>query len=122
MLSFYEHRKKSFFGLTKSTERVYWEQWSLPVLVNLRPREDHGTDAASTMARERRQADLEAAMRKAILAVATKACSAAEHIPPINFSATSPATYPFEISVARPGDSSASWFSRLLLAEPPRLD
>mmetsp|Transcript_23318 Transcript_23318/g.65545 ORF Transcript_23318/g.65545 Transcript_23318/m.65545 type:complete len:209 (+) Transcript_23318:197-823(+) len=120
VLSFYENRKKSFLGLTSSTERVFWEQWTVPVLVNLRPRAVGGSEA-SALERERRQAQVESALRASVLLATKLAGSKTEHIPPINFGITAPITFPYEIKIARPSDVGASWFSRLLTSEPPRL-
>lgn len=37
-LSFFEKRRRYLFGVARSSEKVYWEQWSVPVVVNTRPR------------------------------------------------------------------------------------
>lgn len=159
VLSFYENRKKSFFGITKSTERVFWEQWTVPVIVNLRPHVpgavlpssasaasgssassgagsmgDEGDTSASgsgggvvslsaaeSLERERRHKQVETAVRNALLSIVKAASASTEHIPPINFHIAAPVTFPYEITVARPGDAGGSWFSRLLMTEAPRL-
>ena len=42
LLSFYEiQKKKSFLGMI-SEEKIYWEQWVIPVLVNTVPRSKDG--------------------------------------------------------------------------------
>jgi len=38
VLAFFEKRKRYLFGVAKSVDKVYWEQWSIPVVVNHRAR------------------------------------------------------------------------------------
>ena len=46
VLAFFEQRKRYYFGVAKSTENVYWEQWSIPIIVNHRPRLGSDTEVA----------------------------------------------------------------------------
>ena len=50
VLAFFEKRKRYYFGVAKSTENVYWEQWSVPVIVNHRPRTAADNEVAGTCA------------------------------------------------------------------------
>jgi hypothetical protein len=38
LLSFYDKRPKRTLGFTVGEEKVYWEQWLFPMLINKRPR------------------------------------------------------------------------------------
>lgn len=52
-LSFFEKREnKGFFGLLNSEEKVYFERWRIPVLVNENPL-PRGLDTSSEIARTR---------------------------------------------------------------------
>lgn len=47
VVSFYNKRKvKKLFGFASSSEKVYWEQWQIRLIVNTRPREPR-TDPSS---------------------------------------------------------------------------
>lgn len=119
VLAFFEKRKRYYFGVAKSTENVYWEQWSLPVVVNHRPR-PAGNNAVATLESNRHQAATERAVKKLIRKVVSLAVTKTEHIPPINFQAPGPMTFYYEIHTAKRNDSAWNWFSRLIKTEPPK--
>ena len=119
VLAFFEQRKRYYFGVAKSTENVYWEQWSIPIIVNHRPRLGSDTEVAA-MESERQQAETERAVKKRIRKVVLLAAKKTEHIPPINFQAKGPMTFSFEIRNGKRADSGWGWFSRLMKTEPPR--
>ena len=59
-------------------------------------------------------------MRKVIRKVVALAVSKTEHIPPINFQATGPMTFSYEIHTAKRTDSAWGWLARFVKTEPPR--
>lgn len=119
VLAFFEKRRRYYFGVAKSTEHVYWEQWSIPLIVNHRPRPTGDSEVAALEA-ERRQSATERAVKKQIRKIVSLAVSRTEHIPPINFQASGPMTFCYEIHTAKRNDSTWNWFSRLMKAEPPK--
>ncbi|GMI37114.1 hypothetical protein TeGR_g13466 [Tetraparma gracilis] len=80
-LSFFERRvSKAFLGLVSTEERVVWEAWSLPLLVNSTPRPVN-EDGASVIERSRIQESTEATLRASLLHI--HACaSSISHVPP----------------------------------------
>lgn len=120
VLAFFEKRRRYYFGVAKSTENVYWEQWSIPVVVNHRPRPTGDSEVAALEA-DRRQSATELAVKRTIRKVVSLAVSRTEHIPPINFQASGPMTFCYEIHCAKRNDSAWGWFSRLMkTTEPPK--
>ena len=90
LVSFYERREKSgLLGLVSTEERVYWEHWFVPVVVNTRP----GAD----MQRE------ETGVRSTLLRIATLVNERSDHLP---HSPSHPDTiFPFEVKLAGDGES-----------------
>lgn len=95
----------SLIGLGGTTLRKQFEEWRIPFLVDLQPRAP-GDGPADTLHRQRRQADLEKAVRSSLLAVATLAVKQADHVPAVDFAVKAPLHFGFTINV--PGKSNPS--------------
>jgi autophagy-related protein 101 len=68
LLSFYEIKKKSgWLGTTE--EKVYWEQWIFPVLVNRRPRVAGPKGSPEAQESSRRQLNAEEALKATIIRI-----------------------------------------------------
>ena len=119
-LSFFESRRRSsFFGMATAEEKVYWEQWILPVTVRTTPRVA-GLDFEEALEQRRREAEvaLEQLLTQIIVLVNTKH----DHIPPVRSkSSASPIPFKFEISIPLKDEASESWLSRMLQTGPPML-
>lgn len=63
----------------------------------------------AVIARERRQAALEDALRSAIITIAGHASSKMDHIPPIDFTIGVPMIYSFEVSLSNNDATSKSY-------------
>lgn len=118
-MAFFERRPRlSAFGLFRSEEKVVWERWNIPLLVQ-HPSSSR-TPGGSDSERRRRQHDVERALREQLEFILTAASSKKEHIPP---AAGLGGDVPwFEIS-----SSAAEAFSGLdifkqLLSSPPLLN
>ena len=68
-LSFYEKREhKGFFGILSSEEKVFFERWTISVLVNESPL-PRGADAASEASRSRAYDSAREQVRDRMLAI-----------------------------------------------------
>jgi hypothetical protein len=119
-LSFFESRRRSsFFGMTSAEEKVYWEQWILPVTVRTTSRVA-GLDFEEALEQRRREAEvaLEQLLAQILGLVNTKH----DHIPPLRSKASrSPMPFKFEIAIPLKDEASESWLSRMLQTGPPML-
>ena len=119
-LSFFESRRRSsFFGMTSAEEKVYWEQWILPVTVRTTSRVA-GLDFEEALEQRRREAEvaLEQLLAQILVLVNTKH----DHIPPLRSKASrSPMPFKFEIAIPLKDEASESWLSRMLQTGPPML-
>ena len=116
VLSFYERRtRKTFLGMS-TKEKVYWEQWSIPVLVNCTPRAT-GDNAGAALERERTIETAREAVTSTIFHIVELVNERSDHIPPTAvYNSDSAVAFPFEISVPRSGRDAApeSWIKNLL--------
>lgn len=55
---------------------------------------------SAVIARERKQAALEASLRTCMLQIIAHASSKTAHIPPVNFNIDTPILFPFEVRIA----------------------
>ena len=95
-LSFFERRvTKQLFGLVSNEERIIWEVWNIPVLVNSTPRPVND-DTASVIERQRIQDTAETIIRDAILKIFANASAGIDHVPPV--------MYEFQIKVVNVGE------------------
>lgn len=115
VLSFFEKQKTtSFFG-TERDEKVQWERWVIPVIVQTSngrrpPREDS----------PRRGRRSEEALRDCMIDVVSRMNEKTDHLPSANLNKTKPMIFSYEIYHAQNGDADGSWLSRLLqTASPP---
>ena len=119
-LSFFESRRRSsFFGMTSAEEKVYWEQWILPVTVRTTSRVA-GLDFEEALEQRRREAEvaLEQLLAQILGLVNTKH----DHTPPLRSKASrSPMPFKFEIAIPLKDEASESWLSRMLQTGPPML-
>ena len=84
-VSFYDLRStSSLFGLVSGTEKVYWEKWSLPLLVNLTPRAT-SVDAPSRCERERVREAAEIGVGNVCRCIRDVVGNDIEHVPPIMY-------------------------------------
>ena len=80
-VSFFERREHpGAFGLFRSEEKVTWERWNIPLVVQ-QP-DVHRSQGNSDAERRRRQMDLERCLREQLEFVLTAASLRKEHIPP----------------------------------------
>lgn len=103
-LSFFERRRaqKLFWS---HEEKIVWEQWTIPVLVNNTPRPVND-DKASVIERQRTQDTAEGMLRQAMLKVFDEASADVEHVPPV--------AYEFEIDCSkRPADDNENMYARV---------
>ncbi len=94
-----------FLGMAGTVEKVFWEAWTIPVLVNSQPRAA-GDAPDIAMQRARLQSNLEDTVRSSILQVCQMACGDVQHLPAIQFDIDAPMQCGFEILV--PGDIPAN--------------
>jgi len=119
-LSFYNKSvKKGFLGLSTKEEKVYWEQWSIPIVLA----RDRGK--ASGIERERRQQRRSEALRERLHSIVQAVNDKMEHIPPFK-SNSQDLCFPFEITFSNETTHSdtSSWIpsiKRMLQQGPPML-
>jgi len=112
VVSFYERRERTgLMGLVSTEEKVYWEHWFVPVVVNTR--------SGADIQRE------ESGVRSTILRIAILVNERSDHLP---HSPSHPETiFPFEMKLASDNESAKSaenpWFIARMLqqARPPSL-
>ena len=93
-LTFFERRvSKAFLGLVSTEERVVWEVWHLPLLVNSTPRPVND-DGASVVERHRIQSTAEVALKRSMAQIHLFAAEI-DHVPPV--------MYEFSISAGKGG-------------------
>lgn len=113
VLSFFERRKTtSFFG-SEREEKVQWERWIIPVIVQI----SSGRRGLSGL-RGRRS---EEALRDCLIDIVSKVNEKTEHLPSANLNKTKPMIFSFEIDHTAPNEADATWFSRLLQSASPPL-
>lgn len=122
VLSFYERRsRKTFFAsFSNAKEKVYWEQWDIPVLVNLTPQAT-GVDAAAATERERTLQQVRDNVREALFKVIELVNESSDHIPPTSYHSDAAIAFPFEITVPRNKDAAESWLTKMLHSGPMSL-
>jgi len=89
IVAFFERREKTgLLGLVSSEERVYWEQWIVPLVVNTRPGADYERE--------------EAGVRANMLRIVTLVNERSDHVP---HSPSHPeAIFPFELKLSGDND------------------
>lgn len=119
-LSFFESRRRSsFFGMTSAEEKVYWEQWILPVTVRTTSRVA-GLDFEEALEQRRREAEV--ALEQLLVQILVLVNTKHDHIPPVRSKTSrSPMPFKFEIAVPLKDEASESWLSRMLQTGPPML-
>lgn len=102
-VSFFERRstQKLFWS---HEERVVWEQWVVPVLVNNTPRPVND-DKASVIERQRIQNTAEGMLKEAMFKVFDEVGGDVEHVPPV--------MYEFEISCSKRADDRENMYARV---------
>eukprot|EP00602_Paraphysomonas_sp_CaronLab_P012785 CAMPEP_0185042188 /NCGR_PEP_ID=MMETSP1103-20130426/42203_1 /TAXON_ID=36769 /ORGANISM="Paraphysomonas bandaiensis, Strain Caron Lab Isolate" /LENGTH=205 /DNA_ID=CAMNT_0027582213 /DNA_START=693 /DNA_END=1310 /DNA_ORIENTATION=- len=81
-LSFYEKREnKGFFGILSSEEKVHFERWRIPVLVNESPF-PRGMDPASEMTRKRLYDSAREQVKERMLVIFEAVNTSIDHVPP----------------------------------------
>lgn len=107
-LSFYERRTKQAW-FTTSEERLYWEQWRVPLRVQRGP-----GDAAVGV-----DSSLRSAVEQSIFFILRAVNDKREHIPPVSAAAVGAISHPFEIGL--PSDASGTLALKRLVtsARPP---
>lgn len=107
-LSFYERRTKQTFGWFggATEERLYWEQWRVPLRVHRAP----GAEVASS---------LKGAVERSVFFVLSAVNDKREHIPPVSATSSGAVSHPFEIGL--PGDATTGVALKRLVtsARPP---
>jgi autophagy-related protein 101 len=106
-LSFYELRtKQTWFG-GASEERLYWEQWRVPLRVHRAP----GAVASS----------LKGAVERSVFYILRAVNDKKEHIPPVSATSSGAVSHPFEIGL--PGDAGTTGVAlkRLVTSARPPL-
>ncbi|CAM9648637.1 unnamed protein product [Discosporangium mesarthrocarpum] len=112
-VSFFMRRvKKSIFGLMLKEEKVVWEQWVIPVLVNTAERPSDN-DQASVLARKRTQVLSETLLHARMVDVLNSANDCIDHVPPVG------TPYEFEIACAQKGERRESVYSRMMQTPSP---
>ena len=110
VLSFFERRTTTaLFGLVSNEERVVWEQWVLPVLVDHTPQAT-SDDTASSLERARLKDEGEALLRQRISDVFEAVGASTDHVPPV--------MYEFQLD-AGPEEARESLYSRVV--QTPKL-
>jgi autophagy-related protein 101 len=93
-LSFFERRvSKVFLGLVSTEERVVWEVWNIPLLVNSTPRPVND-DSASIIERQRIQSNTEDTLRQCMVRIFAAAADIS-NVPPV--------MYEFSVSAVKKG-------------------
>ena len=85
ILSFYEKREnKGFFGMLTTQEKVYFERWRFPILVNENPLESSSGGRTADSNREYRHRVYETAreeVKQRMLCIFENANSSVDHVP-----------------------------------------
>lgn len=110
--SFFMRRVKKSFGLFLKEEKVVWEQWVIPVLVNKSPRPTED-DETSVLARSRMQETAEQLLQARMLNILDSVNACIDHVPPVGTG------YEFEIASAPKGDRRESVYARLMQTPSP---
>ncbi|CAM9510956.1 unnamed protein product [Sphacelaria rigidula] len=111
-VSFFMRRVKKSFGLFLKEEKVVWEQWVIPVLVNTSPRPTEDDDT-SVLARCRMQETTEELLQGRMLDILNNVNACIDHVPPVG------TEYEFEIASAPKGDRRESVYARLMQTPSP---
>lgn len=94
---FHEERRRALFGLTVHVDRVYWERWTVSVVM----RSSRRTEAEDALDRERRQVLLDDAVRGAVVEIATLATREPDRMPPHDFASSSAIPFPYIVRSRR---------------------
>lgn len=125
VLSFYNRRiKKTFFGMSSTEEKVYWEKWVIPVVASSKSSSDYNRKpSGSDIRRERdkRQRQTEEALRDSMLSIISRVNKKRQHLPPVNLNTSETMLFPYEISIPQNSEVSESWITRMLQTGPPLL-
>jgi hypothetical protein len=98
-LRLYSKRSSAgFLGMAGTVEKVFWESWTIPILMNSQPRAA-GDAPDVALQRQRLQFSLEETVRATLLQVCQLAGGDLEHVPPIQFDIDAPMQCGFEILV-----------------------
>ncbi|CAB1096936.1 unnamed protein product [Ectocarpus sp. CCAP 1310/34] len=111
-VSFFMRREKKSFGLFLKEEKVVWEQWVVPVLVNTSPRPTEADDT-SVLARGRLQEMAVRLVQGRMLDILTSVNDCIDHVPPVG------TEYEFEMMSAPKEDRRESVYARLMQAPSP---
>jgi len=113
VLSFYDKVKRTRWGgLSSAEEKVYWEQWAIPIAV--------AKDKPKTVAeRDRRHLQRQSAVRERLFTILSQVNDKRDHIPPFKKEII---CFPFEITFANESsDSGWGMFKRMVQQGPPLL-
>ncbi|CAN0054556.1 unnamed protein product [Scytosiphon promiscuus] len=111
-VSFFMRRVQRSFGLFLKEEKVVWEQWVIPVLVNTSPRPME-EDETSVLARGRLQETAIGLVQGRLLDILNSVNDCIDHVPPVG------TEYEFEMMSAPRGDRRESVYARLMQAPSP---
>ena len=92
-LKLLERKVTKVFGFTSSVEHHLWEEWKIPFIVDVTPR-DPSNDSAAVLERARQQQALELELRSRIFDIAQVAVANTSHVKGANVAATDPMMYP----------------------------
>ena len=93
VIQFLETKVTKVFGFTSSVDYKAWEEWRLPFIVDVTPR-DPSNDSAAVLERSRQQQALELELRSRIFDIAQSAAANTSHVGSASVEAKDPVVYP----------------------------
>lgn len=116
LLSFYERKvKRSFLGLLPSEEKIYWEQWVFPVLINKRSRTGGASGSPGAVDSERRQLVTENSLKTNMFKIIELINKERDHVPDVNLNSKEPEVFSYEITIPsqeKAGSVKSGWYTR----------
>eukprot|EP00511_Aplanochytrium_stocchinoi_P004102 CAMPEP_0204840606 /NCGR_PEP_ID=MMETSP1346-20131115/38307_1 /ASSEMBLY_ACC=CAM_ASM_000771 /TAXON_ID=215587 /ORGANISM="Aplanochytrium stocchinoi, Strain GSBS06" /LENGTH=237 /DNA_ID=CAMNT_0051978123 /DNA_START=331 /DNA_END=1044 /DNA_ORIENTATION=+ len=144
-VSFYERReKKAFFGIHANKEKLYWERWIIPVVVNLSPHNIKSNSTVNDKEKEtnycssskskileyekRRKNEMAEKVLRNTLFQIVKSVNGnnSNHIPPVNLNSENAMVFHYEISAPSEftsnGRGSDNWIQKVILNGPNKIN